>query len=72
MGSGVSCCRIPEIRRLEATHRHLCIRFPGESDPMIAGVIGAMEKELPKHAKLKRLRAKIFATDEWKYWNSAI
>jgi AraC family L-rhamnose operon regulatory protein RhaS len=29
-----------------------------------ARVFGAMEKELPKNAKLKRLRNKILATDE--------
>jgi hypothetical protein len=38
---------------------------------MMARVIGAMEKELPKDAKMKRLPNKILATDEWKYWNSA-
>ena len=71
MGSGVPNCKIPEIRQLKAPRRHVCIRFPGGSEPMMARVIGGMEKALPKDAKMKRLRNKILATDEWKYWNSA-
>jgi hypothetical protein len=38
--------------------------------PGLARVFGALEKELLKNAKLKRLRNKILATDEWKYLNS--
>ncbi len=32
---------------------------------------GDMEKELPKDAKMKRLRHPILATDEWKDGDSA-
>lgn len=34
--------------------------------------IGALAKVLPKEPKLKRLRDKIVAADEWRYWNLAI
>jgi len=32
----------------------------------------ALEKELPKDAKLKRRRNKILAIDESKYWNTVV
>jgi hypothetical protein len=37
----------------------------------LARGFGALEKELPKDAKLKGLRNPILATDESKYLNSA-
>jgi hypothetical protein len=59
------------IRSIEHTYgtsgkTHLNYLF----DAIIGG-LGDVEKELPKDAKLERLRIEILATDEWKEWNSA-
>jgi hypothetical protein len=40
-------------------------------DDWFCATLLAMAKKLPKDAKLRRMRGKIIATDESKYWNSA-